>query len=128
MIMSTKNSIASAYLVKCSIGNVGVPGAPVANFALVVTPTSHKVSGQVYITQAVPGGNYSGPVHGTIYSSTAGELTQIVTLNGYIHQDTMPMEIPFSAHMGIAKDWQGTGGFEYANVHVEDAPLKLISQ
>ncbi|WP_296943298.1 DUF1842 domain-containing protein [uncultured Massilia sp.] len=127
--MSNQNAIASAYLVKCVLGNVGLPGAPVASLALVVTPASRKITGYVEITQATQGGNYSGPVQGTMFSTGLGEVTQVAALTGMIHADgPMPIEIPFEAHLAITKDWTGTGGFSYANVHVDHVPLKMISQ
>jgi hypothetical protein len=128
--MSTQsNPIAGAYLVKFVLGNVGLPGAPVASFALVVTPASHKVTGHVQISQAIQGGEYSGEVKGTIYATGLGNVTQVVALTGVIHQDgPIITEIQFSASLAINGEWEGTGGFNYLNVHVEDAPVKRISQ
>jgi hypothetical protein len=128
--MSTKsNPIAGAYLVKCTVGNVGLAGAPVASLALVVAPASHKVSGQVQISQAMQDGNYSGVLHGTIYATGAGTVTQVVALTGVIHpHGPMPIEIAFSANLAISHEWQGTGGFNFGSVHVEDAPIKRLTQ
>jgi hypothetical protein len=128
--MSTQsNPIAGAYLVKFVLGNVGLPGAPVASFALVVTPATHKVTGHVQIAQATQGGDYSGEVKGTIYATGLGNVTQVVALTGVIHPDgPVIAEIPFSASLAINREWEGTGGFNYANVHVEDAPVKRLSQ
>jgi hypothetical protein len=127
--MSTpKKPIASAYLAKCLVGNAGLAGAPVANLALVVDPATHKVTGNVHISQAVQGGDYTGTVQGTIYASGLGEFTQVVGLTGMIHPDgPMPLLIPFSAHLSLNREWDGTGGFNYANVHVEDVPVKRIT-
>jgi len=128
--MSTEiNPIVGAYLVKGTIGNCGMPGAPIVHFALVVTPFNHQVTGSVQITQATQNGGYSGQVHGTLYATGFGSVTQVVALTGSIHGDgPMPMEIAFGAHLAINGDWNGTGGFEYANVHVENVPVARLVQ
>lgn len=126
--MSTPtNPLAGTYFVKGTVGNVGTPGAPVVSFALTVTPSTHKVSGSVYVTQATQNGNYSGAVNGTIYSSGFGEFTQLVALTGNIHQDgPIPLEIAIDLNLAINQAWVGFGGFHYANVHVEHAPVKPL--
>lgn len=127
--MENNDVMAGAYLAKGTIGNVGIPGAPIVSFSLVVVPGQHKVSGSVHITQATPGGNYSGPVTGTIYATGLGNITQVVALKGFIHPDgPMPIEIQFDAHMAIDYAWKGTGGFNYANVHVENVPVTPAKQ
>lgn len=128
--MSTEtNPIVGAYLVKGTIGNCGMPGAPIVHFALVVTPFNHQVTGTVQITQATQNGNYSGQVHGTLYSTGYGSVTQVVALTGSVHSDgTTPIEMAFGAHLSINADWSGTGGFQYANVHVADVPVQRLVQ
>lgn len=125
--MSAEEALAGAYLAKGIIGNAGTPGAPIVHFALVVTPNSHKVSGSVQVTQAVANGNYTGQVHGTIYATGYGDVTQVVALTGTIHGDgTQPIEISFQAQMSISADWKGKGGFAYGSVHVENVPVKPL--
>jgi hypothetical protein len=125
--MSAESALAGAYLAKGIIGNTGTPGAPVVQFALVVVPGNHKVSGSVQVTQAVQNGNYQGQVQGTIYATGFGEVTQVVAFQGSIHPDgPQPIEIPFEAHLSIGADWRGKGGFSYANVHVENVPVKPL--
>ena len=86
--MKTNESImAGAYLAKGTIGNVGTPGAPIVHFSLVVVPSQHNVSGEVHITQAVQGGNYSGKVSGKIYATGLGKVTQIVGLKGIVQPE-----------------------------------------
>jgi hypothetical protein len=128
--MSTEqNAIASAYLVKGTIGNSGMPGAPIVHFALVVNPGAHKVTGSVQITQAVQNGNYSGHVTGTLYATGFDKATQVVALTGSISPDgPMPLVLPFEAHMAINGEWTGSGGFHYANVHIENAPVNRMAQ
>lgn len=128
--MSTEiNPIVGAYLVKGTIGNCGMPGAPIVHFALVVTPFNHQVTGSVQITQATQNGNYSGQVRGTLYATGFGSVTQVVALTGSIHGDgPIPIEIAFGAHLAINGDWSGKGGFEYANVHVADVPVARLVQ
>lgn len=123
---SENSGLVGAYLAKGTIGNVGMPGAPVVEFALVVVPSTHQVSGSVHVTQAVEGGNYIGSVTGTIYATGYGSVTQVVAIHGNITPASgiMPIEIPFEAHMGIDNSWNGTGGFSYLSVHVENVPVK----
>jgi hypothetical protein len=121
--MST-NTIAGAYLVKGTIGNEGIPGAAVVNYALVVVPAANTVTGSVQITQAVANGNYSGSVTGHIYATGLGQYTQVVALTGSVNNDgTMPLQVQFNAHMAIDGSWNGVGGFSYANVHIDSAPV-----
>lgn len=128
--MSTeKNAISSAYFVRGTIGNSGTPGAPIVHFALVVTPGSHQITGNVQITQAVQNGNYSGRVKGTLYATGFDQVTQVVTLTGSISPDgPMPLELPFEAHMAINGEWNGTGGFNYAGVHIANVPVHRLVQ
>ena len=124
---TTMKPITSAYIAKCMMGNAGMAGAPMVQLALVVDPATHKVTGQVHASQAIQGGNYTGMVHGTMYATGFGGMTQVVALTGMIHQDgPMPMEMPFMAHLALNRDWDGTCGFSYGNVHVEDAPAKRM--
>jgi hypothetical protein len=127
--MSTPTKpIASVYLVKCLLGKAGLPGAPVASLALLIDPPSHKVTGHVHISQAIQGGDYTGTVEGTIYATGFGNITQVVGLTGSIHPDgPMPLVIAFSANLALNGEWDGTGGFNYGNVHVEDVPVKRIA-
>jgi len=125
--MEKNDVMAGAYLANGTIGNVGTPGAPVVRFSLVVVPGQHKVSGTVHVTQAIQNGNYTGNVTGAIYATGLGKVTQVVSLKGLIHPDgPMPYEIPFEAHMAIDGSWSGTGGFQYANVHVENVPVTPV--
>lgn len=123
---SGSSALAGAYLANGTIGNKGTPGAPTVDFSLVVVPGAHKVSGMVACKQATAGGNYTGHVTGTIYSTGFGPVTQVVALHGTVtpSSGTMPIEIPFEAHMAINGAWSGTGGFSYANVHVDNVPVK----
>jgi hypothetical protein len=122
--MSTQNNLAGAYLAQGTIGNAGMPGAPIVHFSFVVVPSQHKVSGSVQVTQATQNGNYSGQVTGTLYATGFGNVTQVVAVSGSIHSDgDTPIEIPFEAHLAIDGSWNGTGGFAYANTHVENVPV-----
>ena len=122
--MSTESNLAGAYLAQGTIGNVGMPGAPIVHFSFVVVPSQHKVSGAVQITQAIENGNYSGQVTGTLYATGYGNVTQIVAVKGTIHSEGVtPIEIPFEAHMAIDGSWNGTGGFNYATTHIEAVPV-----
>ena len=106
--MSDSNTMVGAYLAKGTIGNLNMPGAPIVHFSLVVVPSTHKVSGEVHVTQAVEGGSYSGRVEGTIYSTGLKNVTQIVALKGQISSDGPIIGLfPFDAHMAINNAWEG---------------------
>ena len=122
--MSAQTNLAGAYLAQGTIGNVGMPGAPIVHFSFVVVPSQHKVTGSVQVMQATQNGNYSGQVTGTLYATGFGNVTQVVAVTGTVHFDgDMPIEIPFEAHLAIDGSWNGTGGFAYANTHVENVPV-----
>ena len=125
--MSAQTNLEGAYLAQGTIGNVGMPGAPVVHFSFVVVPSQHKVTGSVQVTQATQNGNYSGQVTGTLYATGFGNVTQVVAVTGTVHSDgDMPIEIPFEAHLAIDGSWNGTGGFTYANTHVENVPVVSV--
>ena len=121
------NPLIGAYLANGTIGNVGMPGAPIVHFDLIVIPSQHKVSGTVHITQAVLHGSYSGYVTGSIYATGIPPFTKIVGLTGMVHcdDDNSLVLLPFQASMAINDAWEGRGGFSYGNVHVEDVPVTL---
>ena len=127
--------LAGAYLAKGTIGNVGMPGAPVASFSLVVVPSQHSVSGTVVITQAIqgPDSRIVVEVTGKIYSTGIGKVTQVVGLKGqYIHSVPPPaigsFLANFDAHLAIDNEWNGTGGFSYFGHNIENAPVKSAKQ
>jgi len=127
--------LAGAYLAKGTIGNVGMPGAPVASFSLVVVPSQHSVSGTVVITQAVqgPDSHIVVPVTGKIFATGIGNVTQVVGLRGqYVHAVPPPaigsFLANFDAHLAIDNEWNGTGGFSYFGHNVEDVPVKAVNQ
>ena len=118
-----------AYLSQGTVGNVGLPGAPIMHFSLVVVPGANSVSGTVEITQAID----AAPiviknVTGTIRATGYGQVTKVVALEGtYFHSFTPPaigtVREEFSAHMAIDDAWNGRGGFSYGNHNVEDVPV-----
>jgi hypothetical protein len=127
--------LAGAYLAKGTIGNVGMPGAPVATFSLVVVPSQHAVSGTVVITQAIkgPDSHIVVEVTGKIYATGIGKVTQVVGLKGqYIHSVPPPaigsFIANFDAHLAIDNQWNGTGGFSYFGHNVENVPVKAAKQ
>jgi hypothetical protein len=127
--MANENSsIAHAYLVKGIIGDTTRMGAPVVQFALVVTPSNQEVAGGVMIANGTLGGSYSGKVTGALHAAGLGEYTQIIALTGNIYPDgPMPIVLPFQAHMAVDARWNGIGGFHYPGVHVDDAPVRDLA-
>ncbi len=119
------NVMVGAYLAKGTIGNVGMAGAPIVHFSLVVVPSQHKVAGMVHVTQAILNGSYTGYVTGTIYSTGLGKVTQVVGMQGTIRCDTdLQKEIPFEANMAIDNSWDGVGSFTFINGRIDDVPVK----
>lgn len=125
------NELAGAYLAQGTIGNVGMPGAPIAHFSLVVVPSQHSVSGTVVITQAIQGSdsNISVQVTGKIYATGLGQYTQVVSLSGQYVQTVPPPAIGaflanFNANMAIDGSWNGVGGFSYWQHDIENVPVK----
>lgn len=122
-------SIANAYLVKGTIGDTTKLGAPIVQFALVVTPNNQEVSGGIHIHDGTQTGSYTGKVTGALHAAGLGNYTQVVALNGSIHPDgPMPLVLPFQAHMALDTAWNGIGGFHYAGVHVDDVPVRDLVQ
>ncbi|WP_299108773.1 DUF1842 domain-containing protein [uncultured Tenacibaculum sp.] len=120
--------IDSAYLTKGTIGNVGMPGAPIAHFSLVVVPSSNTVSGVVEITQAIDRAPIQVHVKGTIRHTGYGDVTQIVNLSGQYVVSVPPPAIGsylenFTAYMDINNEWNGTGGFTYGNNKINNVPV-----
>ena len=120
--------IDSAYLTKGTIGNVGTPGAPIAHFSLVVSPSSNTVSGIVEITQAIDRAPIKVNVTGNIRYTGYGDVTKIVNLTGEYVVSVPPPAIgsyleKFTAYMDINNEWNGTGGFTYGNNRIENVPV-----
>lgn len=123
------SKLIGAYLVNGKMGNVGMPGAPIMHFSLIVVPSTNSVSGTVEITQATASGNVVvRNVTGQIRATGYGKVTQVVSLSGQYVQSVPPPAIgsylaDFSANMAIDNDWNGSGGFSYANHDVENVPV-----
>ncbi|MFD0992871.1 DUF1842 domain-containing protein [Tenacibaculum geojense] len=123
-----KSLLASAYLAKGTIGNVGMPGAPIAHFSLVVNAASGTATGLVEITQAIDAKPIEVKVNGTIRHTGYGNVTKIVNLEGEYVVSVPPPAIgsylqKFSAYLDIDNSWNGTGGFTYGNQHIKDVPV-----
>ncbi|SHJ62485.1 DUF1842 domain-containing protein [Aquimarina spongiae] len=127
--LESNSAIAEAYLAKGTIGNVGMPGAPIAHFSLVVVPSKNTVSGSVEITQAIENGNTGiFSVKGNIRSTGYGKVTKIVNLEGeYIYSFPPPaigsILQRFTAYMDIDDSWNGQGGFSYGGGKINNVPV-----
>lgn len=125
-------TLAGAYLTNGTIGNVGMPGAPIAHFSLVVVPSANSVSGTVEITQAIDGPQSEivvKNVKGQIRSTGYGKVTKVVSLEGeYLVSVPAPAIgtylVKFTAHMAIDNEWNGQGGFTYGDNDIDDVPVK----
>jgi hypothetical protein len=126
--------LAGAYLANGTIGNVEMPGAPIATFSLVVVPSQNTVSGTVVITQAISGSDSHivVPVTGKIYATGLGNVTKVVSLQGqYVHSFPPPaigsLLANFDAHLAIDNAWNGKGGFSYYQHQIENVPVAAIN-
>ena len=120
------------YFVKAVVGNVGNPGAPIANLALTVQAASGHVSGIAEISQAIDKGQHRFPVSGQIYQTGFGPNHQLVSLSGEFVYSVPPPAIgsflaKFTAALSVDQAWNGSGGFNYLNTHVENVPVKKIA-
>ena len=127
-VKEPQTTIASAYLTKGTIGNVGLPGAPIAHFSLVVVAASNTVSGVVEITQAIDAKPIQVQVTGTIRHTGYGKITKIVNLKGQYVVSVPPPAIgsylqDFTAYLDIDNGWNGVGGFTYGNAEINDVPV-----
>ena len=128
----TASDVIGLYFVKAVVGNTGLPGAPVVNLALSVQAASGHVAGIAEISQAIPGGTHRFPVTGQIYQTGFGPNHQLVSLNGEFVYSVPPPAIgsfiaKFTAALSVDQQWNGSGGFNYVNTHVENVPVKKIS-
>ncbi|MEO8535828.1 MAG: DUF1842 domain-containing protein [Flavobacterium sp.] len=119
------------YLVKGTIGNVEIPGAPLASFTLEVLPLKNSVKGTVVITQAVNmlESDIVVQVKGKIHATGFGPFTKVVSLQGQYVQSYSPLEkasflADFDAHFAIDNVWNGIGGFSCYNYQIENEPVE----
>ena len=120
------------YFVKAVVGNVGTPGAPIVNLALTVQAASGHVSGIAEISQAIDKGQHRFPVSGQIYQTGFGPNHQLVSLSGEFVYSMPPPAIgsflaKFTAALSVDQAWNGSGGFNYLNTHVENVPVKKVA-
>lgn len=123
-----KTLIETAYLTKGTIGNVGMPGAPIVHFSLVVSPEQHTVSGIVEIAQAIDKPSIKLNVAGNIRYTGYGDVTKIVNLSGEYVVSVQPPAIgsyleKFTAYLDVNNEWNGIGGFTYGNQKINDVPV-----
>ncbi len=129
----TTSDLIGLYFVKAVVGNVGQPGAPVVQLALTVQAASGHVSGIAEISQAIAhGGHYRFPVSGQIYQTGLGPNHQLVSLSGEFIYSVPPPAIgsfpaKFTAALSVDQQWNGHGGFNYLNTHIENVPVKHIA-
>lgn len=133
VLEKTQAQVLGTYLAKGTIGNVGLPGAPIAHFALLVVPSQNKVTGTVEVTQAVVGGRCFINVEGRVRHTGYGAVTKIVVLEGeYQPKVDWPKgggigpvipSVKFTAYLDIDDEWNGQGGFSLGGNTIE-GPVK----
>jgi len=111
-----------------TMGNVGMPGAPILHFELAVTigagsdeDVAWPVSGSGTIAQAIaePGG--PGLVSGlTGFAYRHGAEHIVIVLDGIFSHPPAEFVMPFKAFMHLNNNWKGHGSYTYSApvVHV----------
>jgi len=123
-----KKSLIGAYNVKGTLGNIGLPGAPIMHFNLVVVPSQNTITGVVEITQAIapPNGQiFVNNVKGQIHATGFNGVEQIVSLEGNYTIGESYVLIPFKAFMNLKSNWEGTGTFIYGSQKIENVPVHI---
>jgi hypothetical protein len=127
-LASEKKSLLGAYNVIGTLGNVGMLGAPIMHFNLVVVPSKNAITGAVEITQAIapPNGQiFINNVQGQIHSTGFKGVEQIVSLEGNFTIGESYVLIPFKAFMNLKANWEGTGTFIYGSQKIENVPVHI---
>ena len=127
------NPIIGLFQACGTIGHVGMPGAPIVHYSLLVNPLAHTVSGVVHITKAIEhGGNIVVQVKGTYHQIGFGGSGEFVTMAGQYVASAPPPAIgsylaEFHAFMSL-HEWNGEGSFVYGgNTPVINAPSAKIA-
>ncbi|SNR16004.1 DUF1842 domain-containing protein [Tenacibaculum jejuense] len=123
-----KSLLDTSYLAKGTIGNVGMPGAPITHFSLVVSTEQGIVSGIVEITQAIDSPTIKVNVAGRLRHTGYGKVTQIVDLKGEYVVSMPPPAIgsyleQFEAYLDVDNSWNGTGGFSFGFQKINNVPV-----
>lgn len=127
-IKESQTNLASAYFTKGMIGNVGLAGAPIVHFSLVVVAATNVVSGVVEIIQAIDSKPIQVHVTGLIKYTDDGKVTKIINLKGQYVVLLPPPAIEnylqdFTAYMHIDGSWNGVGSFTYGEIVINDVPV-----
>lgn len=122
------------YLVNGEAGNVGMAGAPILHFALLVVSGTGKVSGHAMISQAVAshGEKQINNITGEIHGAGLGSVTKLVSLKGTYYEPLTPpaigtLEVPFQATFAVDDAWNGKGGFSCGTTKVENVAVQKIA-
>lgn len=128
--MSTSElSLEQLYL---TAGNIGLPGAPVLNLALLYNSVAGALTGEAQISQSVaPPYNLvtirpvSGPVHGL----GIGGATRVFSLSGEYTVSVPPPAFgtylaKFTATFSTDNNWSGHGTFTYGDNTVTNVAIK----
>jgi hypothetical protein len=127
-------NFSSVSLLFLTSGNLGVPGAPVLNLALMYDGQSGAVNGEALVTQAIapPDGSIlmrsvSGQVYGL--GLGVGGTTRVMTLRGEYVYSLPPPAIgsvteKFEANFAMDQGWSGHGSFTYGGKTVTNVPVK----
>jgi hypothetical protein len=113
-------------------GNLGTPGAPVLNLALMYDTELGVINGHGTITQSVapPNGRLVvNAITGQVLGLGFGKATRSVSLTGTYQQQFTPPAIgqsteKFQATFVTDNNWQGHGTFSYGGQTISNVPVK----
>ncbi|MFZ4877526.1 DUF1842 domain-containing protein [Janthinobacterium sp. Mn2066] len=129
MASNELNEIEHLYLVA---GNLGSPGAPILNLALLFNSADGALSGEALVAQAIapPNGRVViRPISGEVHGLGLQHYTRAFTLSGEYTVSVPPPAIgtylaKFTATFVTDNDWVGQGSFTYGNQTVKDVPIR----
>ena len=120
------------YRVTGTAGNLGMPGAPILGFDLLVNSSTGSVSGHAQITQIVAPpmidiqiNNVTGQVR---HHAINGQDRLSVVLQGTFDQPGPPpteyvILQQFAAQFSLNAQWDGRGSFDYGTTVINDVPV-----
>ncbi|MBB5606120.1 MULTISPECIES: DUF1842 domain-containing protein [unclassified Janthinobacterium] len=129
MATPEQNVVEHLYL---TAGNLGLPGAPILNLAVLYNSADGALSGEALIAQAIapPNGRVViRPVSGQAHGLGLQHYTRAFTLSGEYTVSVPPPAIgtylaKFTATFVTDNDWTGRGTFTYGDQTVKDVPIK----
>ncbi len=126
-VVKESSVLHGSYLAQGIVGNDCLPGMPILQYKLMVSPDIQTVNGAVEINLAeLPYAHLVVKnVTGNIQSlEIGGTVTKIVVLEGVYTLNYITES--FSAYLAIDDTWNGRGGFIYGEQRVENVRVSSL--